>query len=98
MKFQIKKWIRCCESYKKPKVQRHTKTPLRNIPLPDARFSHIHIDIVGPLPPSEGHYYLLTIVDRFSRWPEAILISDMQAKTFRHAIFDTWISHLVAHL
>ncbi|GBM01772.1 Gag-Pol polyprotein [Araneus ventricosus] len=60
--------------------------------LPDARFTHIHIDIVGPLPPSEGQIYLLTIIDRFSRWPEAIPIPDMRAKTICRAIFDTWIS------
>ncbi|GFX58176.1 retrovirus-related Pol polyprotein from transposon opus [Trichonephila clavipes] len=39
-----------------------------------------------------GHHYLLTIIDRFYRWPEAILIPDMQAKTICRAIFDTWIS------
>ncbi|KAG8175305.1 hypothetical protein JTE90_008315 [Oedothorax gibbosus] len=37
-----------------------------------ATFEHIHLDIGGPLPPSEGYSYLITIIDRFSRWPEAI--------------------------
>ncbi|GFU50154.1 retrovirus-related Pol polyprotein from transposon 412 [Trichonephila clavipes] len=92
MKCQIKKWVRCCESCQKSKIQRPTKTPLGTFSLPDARFSHIHIDIIGPLPPSEGHHYLLTIIDRFFRWPEAIPIPNMQAKTIYRAIFDTWIS------
>ncbi|GBN01125.1 Transposon Ty3-G Gag-Pol polyprotein, partial [Araneus ventricosus] len=92
MKHQIKQWVRCCESCQRSKIQRHTKTPLGTFSLPDARFTHIHIDIVGPLPPSEGQNYLLTIIDRFSRWPEAIPIPDMRAKTICHAIFDTWIS------
>ncbi|GFW46735.1 transposon Tf2-11 polyprotein [Trichonephila clavipes] len=92
IKCQIKKWVRYCESCQKSKIQRHTKTPLGTLSLPDARFSHIHIDIVGPLPPSEGHHYLLTIIDRFSRWPEAIPIPDMQAKIICRAIFNTWIS------
>ncbi|GBN00853.1 Gag-Pol polyprotein [Araneus ventricosus] len=69
-----------------------TKTSLGTFSLPDARFTHIHIDIVGPLPPSEGQIYLLTIIDRFSRWPEEIPIPDMRAKTICRAIFDTWIS------
>ncbi|GFY13110.1 retrovirus-related Pol polyprotein from transposon 412 [Trichonephila clavipes] len=92
MKCQIKKWVQCWESCQKSKIQRHTKTPLGTFSRPDARFSHIHIDIVSPLPPSKGHHYLLTIIDPFSRLPEAIPISDMQAKTVCCAIFDTWIS------
>ena len=28
--------------------------------------------MVGPLPPSEGMTYRFTIIDRFTRWPEAI--------------------------
>ncbi|GBN12398.1 Gag-Pol polyprotein [Araneus ventricosus] len=90
MKYQIKQWVRC--SCQRSKIWRHTKTPLGIFSLPDARFTHIHIDIVGPLPPSEGQIYLLTIIDRFSRWPEAIPIPDMRAKTICRAIFDTWIS------
>ncbi|GFS74342.1 retrovirus-related Pol polyprotein from transposon 412 [Trichonephila clavipes] len=92
MKCQIKKWARCCEPYQKLKIQRHTKTPLGTFSLLDARFSHINIDIVSPLPPSKGHHYLLTLIDRFSRWPEAIPIPNMQVKTICSAIFDTWIS------
>ncbi|GBN69221.1 Transposon Ty3-G Gag-Pol polyprotein [Araneus ventricosus] len=92
MKYQIKQWVRCCESCQRSKIQRHTKTHLGTFSLPDARFTQIHIDIVGPLPPSEGQIYLLTIIDRFSRLPEAIPVPDMRAKTTCRAIFDTWIS------
>ncbi|GFT79716.1 retrovirus-related Pol polyprotein from transposon 412 [Trichonephila clavipes] len=74
------------------KVQRHTKSPLGTFSTPDARFSHIHIDIVGPLPPSDGFQYLLTMIDRFSRWPEAVPIPDTTAKTISRAIFHHWIA------
>ena len=47
---------------------------------PTERFDHIHIDIVGPvLPYSEGVKYLLTCVDRFTRWPEAIPLVDIKS-------------------
>ena len=36
------------------------------------RFDNIHVDIVGPLPKSQEKQYLFTIIDRFTRWPEAI--------------------------
>ena len=41
---------------------------METIPIPGNRFSHVHVDLVGPLPVSaEGYRYLLTIVDRTTR-------------------------------
>ena len=56
------------------KVQRHIRAPLQ---VPCCRFDHIHMDLVGPLPPSNGFTHLFTVVDQFARWPEAIPLSNM---------------------
>ena len=45
-------------------------TPLSTFSAPDARFDHVHIDLVGPLPPSKGYTYMLTCIDQFTHWPE----------------------------
>ena len=92
MKRQIKDWVQSCEKCQKSKIQRHTRAPLGTFSLPDARFSHVHLDIVGPLPPSNGNVYLLTMIDRFTRWPEAIPMGDMKASTICQAVFNVWIS------
>ena len=53
-------WTHSCIQCQRAKIQRHTATHLSLFPTPDARFDVIHIDIVGPLLPSQGFTYLLT--------------------------------------
>ncbi|GFS94752.1 retrovirus-related Pol polyprotein from transposon 412 [Trichonephila clavipes] len=87
MKREIRGWVRYCEPCQGSKVQRRTKAPVRTFSLPDARFQEIHINIVSPLPPSDCNIYLLTMINRFSRWPEAVPIADMKAETISSGLW-----------
>ncbi|CAH8465108.1 unnamed protein product [Dicrocoelium dendriticum] len=89
----VRQWARTCLSCQQSKVHRHTKSPLGSFPLPDARFHHIHVDLVGPLPPSNGCAYLLTCIDRFTRWPDAIPMPDCSSDTVARAFLERWVSH-----
>lgn len=88
----IHHWVSTCTDCQTSKIHRHTKVSPAQIDMPDKRFSHVHIDLVGPLPTCKDKKYLLTIVDRTTRWPEAIPISDMEAQTVADEFLLNWAS------
>ncbi|KFD61844.1 hypothetical protein M514_12303 [Trichuris suis] len=50
--------------------------PAVNRDCPDRRFDHVHLDLVRQLPASRGFSYLLSMIDRFTSWPEIAPISN----------------------
>lgn len=92
VKKDVSNWTRACQECQKNKVSRYTKSLSNQIDVPDERFEHVHIDIVGPLPISNGRRYILTMIDRFSRWPEAVAIPDMTAETVAKTFVEVWVA------
>jgi hypothetical protein len=83
--------VRTCMHCQKGKINRHVHVAADHIPVPVRRFAHIHVDIVGPLPMSHAYTYLFTIVDRTTRWPEAVPMSSTTAADCAAALFAGWI-------
>jgi Integrase zinc binding domain len=64
----VRCWCRECVEYAAAKVTRRNKTAVQPIAVPLLKFSHLHIDLVGPFPCSaEGYTHLFTITDRSTR-------------------------------
>lgn len=96
MKTDVIAWAKSCLKCQTSKVTRHNYnynylTPSK-FPLTDDRFDQVHIDIVGPLTPSRGFRYLLTIIDRYTRWPEAVPLAGITADEIIRAFFSNWVA------
>ena len=74
------------------KVHRHTKAPFEPFTVPERRFDHVNVDLVGPLPSSHGFTYLLTMVDRTTHWPEAVPLSSTASSNVARAFIGTWVA------
>jgi hypothetical protein len=82
---------RNCLHCQKAKVHRHVSLQAAHIPVPVRRFAHLHVDLVGPLPRSSGFSYLFTIIDRTTRWPEAVPLTSITAADCAAALLQGWI-------
>ena len=71
MRKEIDMVVRSCHPCQIAKQSRTVNPGVGSFSVPDKRFEYIHLDIVGPLPESRGHKFLLTIYNRCSRWLEA---------------------------
>jgi hypothetical protein len=88
----ITAWTRSCLCCQQGKIHRHVRLQPLLIPIPQRRFSHIHIDFVGPLQSSNNCSYILTVIDRTSKWMEAIPLVEMFTAACAKALTFSWIS------
>ena len=96
MNKDIRAWARNCLHCQRSKISRYNRSPIGTFRMPDTPFSHLHLGLVGPLPISRGCTYLLTCVDHFSCWLEAIPITNAKAETVVHAFIDQWVTRFGA--
>ena len=93
MKKEVLNWAKICVKCQQNKITRHTKPPTKTILILQDRFTNVLVDLVGPLPKSQGFEYLLTMVDRTTRWPEAIPLEESKAETVTRAFITGWCEH-----
>lgn len=96
---EIREWVKACESCQSAKVHRHCRAKFDEFGIASSRFQTVHIDIVGPLPlvtpPGQSgpaFKYVLTMIDRATRWIEAFPLSEITALAIASAFFNAWVS------
>ena len=91
MSKDITHYVVTCTQCQRNKKARVPTRVYRKFPQ-TSRFKTIHMDLVGPLPVSnKGNIYMLTIMDRFSRWIEAIPLRNQTADTVCEKFYAHWI-------
>ena len=101
MSKDVTKWVKDCQACSRAKVTRQPAAAVELIPVPQQRFSHILVDIVGPLPVSrEGFQCLFTIIDTSSRTLEAVPLTNIETDTCRDTLISQWVARfsVPAHL
>jgi transposase InsO family protein len=92
---EVETYVRQCESCAKFKGGRQPTAPLGRLPETTSPFEMTSIDICGPYPETKkGNRYLLTFIDHFSRYPEAIPIPRQDAPTVARALVTEIFSRL----
>jgi hypothetical protein len=82
----ITAWSRACLHCQQAKLHRHTRLQPQPVPILQRRFSHLHIDFVGPLQYSFGFNFIFTVIDQTSNWMEAVPLSDTSTEACSKAL------------
>ena len=90
----IKEWCQNCLTCQQMRITRHIDPPTRQLNEAVARFTHVHMNIVGPLPAinNSPFRYLVTFIDRSTNWIEAHPVHSITAEEVCHDFLTSWFS------
>jgi hypothetical protein len=88
-------WASGCLACQRGKICRHTRLVPQSIPIPQRRFSHLHVDLVDPLHYCNNFNYIFTVIDCKAKWMEAIPLSETSMAACTKALSFTWIFYIL---
>ncbi|KAI7796732.1 hypothetical protein IRJ41_005254, partial [Triplophysa rosa] len=84
----VRRWCASCRECQLVNPPASPKAPLRPLPLMQVPFDRIGMDLIGPLERSaRGHRFALVLVDYATRYPEAVPLHSISAKSVAEALF-----------
>ncbi len=84
----VRRWCAACRECQLVNPPASPKVPLRPLPLMQVPFERIGMDLIGPLERSaRGHRFALVLVDYATRYPEAVALRNISAKSVAEALF-----------
>ena len=76
----VKMWVKSChrcQLFRPKPIAKNTDDHITPVERP---FTRVGLDIVGPLPTTkQDNNYIITLVDYFTKWPEAKAIPDIRS-------------------
>ena len=93
MKNQITDFVAKCKQCQACKPGKTITPELKPKPVLMPRFQDLQLDVVGPLEPSNGHRYLLTIICRTSRFMAAVPMTAATSANCVAAFLEGWVQH-----
>ncbi|KAG1928644.1 interferon-induced very large GTPase 1-like [Pimephales promelas] len=84
----VRRWCASCRECQLVNPPANPKAPLCPLPLMQVPLKRIGMDLVGPLERSaRGHRFALVLVDYATRYPEAVPLRNISAKSVASALF-----------
>ncbi|XP_061882687.1 uncharacterized protein LOC133633904 [Entelurus aequoreus] len=83
----VRRWCAACRDCQQVDSAA-SRAPLQPLPLMEVPFERIGMDLVGPFDPStQGYRFALVLVDCATRYPEAVPLHSISAKSVAQALF-----------
>ncbi|XP_047469564.1 uncharacterized protein LOC125025584 [Penaeus chinensis] len=86
---EIRDFCKSCDKCQRMSTKGRVRpVPLKSMPILTEPFSRVSIDLVGPLSPpsSEGHRYILTLIDFATGFPEALPLKEIDSISVAEAL------------